>query len=151
MEPSVIFSALTAAIFSGLPALSVSFLAFSTKVIDFTESVADPLEMLMEVQVGGGTFIYRGLRAARELLRVPSRTIVLLITDFEEGGTVGQLLSEVRAIVDTGAKVLGLAALSDDGKPRYHAGIAEQVATAGMPVAALSPNELARWVGEQIR
>ena len=62
-----------------------------------------------------------------------------------------RLLAEVRALVDTGARVLGLAALSDDGKPRYHTGIAGLVANCGMPVAALSPNELARWVGEQIR
>jgi hypothetical protein len=29
--------------------------------------------------------------------------------------------------------------------------IAEQVAAAGMPVAALTPLELARWVGDKIR
>lgn len=151
MEPSVIYSALTAAVFSGLPALSVSFLAFSTEVVDFTGKVEDPLEMLMAVTVGGGTYISLGLQAARERMKVPSRTIVLLITDFEEGGSVGKLLNEVQAIVATGAKALGLAALSDDGKPRYHTGIASQVAGCGMPVAALSPGELARWVGEQIR
>ena len=151
MEPSVIYSALTAAIFSALPALSVTFLAFSTEVIDFTSHVDDPLAMLMEVQVGGGTFIWKGLAAARERLKVPARTIVLLVTDFEEGGSVGALLNEVMALVDSGAKTLGLAALSDDGKPRYHTGIASQVVNCGMPVAALSPLELARWVGEQIR
>lgn len=151
MEPSVIYSALTAAIFYALPALSVTFLAFSTQVIDFTNHVDDPLAMLMEVQVGGGTLISLGLAAARERMKVPSRTIVLLVTDFEEGGSVSALIAEVQAIVDTGAKALGLAALSDDGKPRYHTGIASQVAGCGMPVAALSPLELARWVGEQIR
>ncbi len=151
MEPSVIYSALTAAIFSALPALSVTFLAFSTEVIDFTNHVEDPLAMLMEVQVGGGTFIWKGLSAARDRLKVPARTIVLLLTDFEEGGSIGALLAEVRALVDSGAKTLGLAALSDDGKPRYHTGIAAQVVGCGMPVAALSPLELARWVGDQIR
>ncbi|MDB5385633.1 MAG: hypothetical protein JWM11_1279 [Planctomycetaceae bacterium] len=151
MEASVIYCALTAAIFAALPALSVTFLAFSTEIIDFTNHVEDPLAMLMEVQVGGGTIISKGLKAARERMKVPSRTIVLLVSDFEEGGHVGDLLAEVQAIVDSGAKALGLAALSDDGKPRYHTGIASQVAGCGMPVAALSPTELARWVGEQIR
>ena len=64
---------------------------------------------------------------------------------------ISGLLAEVRALVDSGAKALGLAALSDDGKPRYNNGIAGQVVNQGMPVAALSPQELARWVGEQIR
>ena len=151
MEPSVIYSAITAAIFSGLPAVSVSFLAFNTEVVDFSGTVDDPLQMLLEVQVGGGTSIATGLQAAREKMTVPSRTIVLLVTDFEEGSSVPALLNQVQALTDSGARALGLAALSDDGKPRYHAGIAQQVAACGMPVAALSPNQLARWVGEQIR
>ncbi len=151
MEPSVIYSAMMAAIFSGLPAISVTFLAFSTKVIDLTERVDDPLAMLMEVQVGGGTHIAKGLRAARERLTLPTRSLVLLVSDFEEGWPVSGLLGEVRALVDSGTKCLGLAALNDDGKPRYNKGIAGQVAGCGMPVSALSPLELARWVGEQIR
>ncbi len=73
-EPSVIHSALTAAIVSALPALSVTFLAFSTEVIGFTNHVEDPLAMLMEVQVGGGTFIWKGLLAVRERLKVGERT-----------------------------------------------------------------------------
>ncbi|MCA9063566.1 MAG: VWA domain-containing protein [Planctomycetaceae bacterium] len=151
MEESVIYSAMTAAVFSALPALSVSFLAFSTSVIDLTEHIDDPLALLLEVQVGGGTSLALGLRAARERIRVPNRTIVLLVTDFEEGFSLGNVLAEVRALTDTGARALGLAALSDDGKPRYNTGIAAQVVSCGMPVAALSPEHLARWVGDQIR
>lgn len=151
MEPSVIYSALTAAIFAGLPAVSISFLAFNTEVVDFSGTVNDPLQMLLEVNVGGGTSIARGLQAAREKMSVPSRTIVLLITDFEEGISVPAVLAQVQALTDSGARALGLAALSDDGKPRYHTGIAQQVTACGMPVAALSPGQLARWVGEQIR
>lgn len=151
MEPSVIYSAMMAAIFAGLPAVSVQFLAFSTEVIDFSERVDDPLSMLLEVEVGGGTHIAKGVRAARQRLRVPARSIVLLVTDFEEGWPVSGLLGEVRALVDSGAKSLGIAALSDDGQPRYNKAIAGQVVGNGMPVAALSPLELARWVGEQIR
>jgi Mg-chelatase subunit ChlD len=151
MEASVIYSAMMSAIFSALPAVSVQFLAFSTDVIDFTNRVDDPLDMLLEVTVGGGTYIGKGVRAARERLVVPARSIVLVITDFEEGLPVSQLLAEVRALVATGAKCLGLAALNDEGLPRYNKQIAEQVVNCGMPVAALSPSELARWVGEQIR
>ena len=107
--------------------------------------------MLLEVQVGGGTHIGKAVHAARERLRVPNRTIVLLVTDFDEGYPVARLLAEVRSLIETGAKALGLAALNDDGQPRYNKGIAEQGVGCGMPVAALSPTQLARWVGEQIQ
>jgi hypothetical protein len=151
MEASVIYSALMAAILSGLPAVKTHFVAFSSSVVDLSERVSDPLGLLLEVVVGGGTDIALGLRYARQLITVPSRTLVILVTDFEEGGPVPALLAEVRAIVESGARPLGLAALDDRGQPRYVRSVAEEVVAAGMPVAALTPRELARWIGDQIR
>ncbi|MFJ5685272.1 DUF5682 family protein [Streptomyces sp. NPDC093099] len=150
MEASTVWAALTASVLAGVPAVSTHFVAFSTEVLDLTDQVDDPLSLLLEVRVGGGTNIARGLRHARELVTVPSRTLVVLISDFEEGGPVSPLLSEVRALVDAGCHVLGCASLDDEGRPRYSAGVAGQLVGAGMPVAALSPPELARWVGERV-
>lgn len=151
MEPSVIYSAMMAAILSAVPWLSVRFVAFSTEIVDLSDRVSDPLALLLEVNVSGGTHIAKALRYARSLAAVPARTIVLCVTDFEEGFSVESLLGEVRALVEAGVICLGLAALDDRGAPRYAVPIAEQVAAAGMPVAALTPLELARWIGEKIR
>jgi Mg-chelatase subunit ChlD len=151
MESSVIWSALTAAVFSGISTLQTHFLAFSTSVIDFTDRVADPLSLLLEVHVGGGTHIAAGLAHARSLVTVPSRTLVVTISDFEEGYGVAGLLAQVRALAESGVTLLGCASLDDHGKPRYSVPIAQAVAASGMPVAALSPLELAGWVGERIR
>ncbi|MEV6396747.1 DUF5682 family protein [Streptomyces sp. NPDC051907] len=150
MESSTVWSALTASVLAGVPALSTHFVAFSTEVLDLTDHVDDPLSLLLEVRVGGGTRIARGLRHARELVTAPSRTLVVLISDFEEGGPIGPLLSEVRALIDAGCHVLGCASLDDRGRPRYSTGVAGRLVAAGMPVAALSPLELARWVGERV-
>ncbi|MFG2882712.1 DUF5682 family protein [Streptomyces sp. NPDC048297] len=150
MEASTIWSAITASVLAGVPTLSTHFLAFSTEVIDLTEHVEDPLSLLLEVSVGGGTHIAAGLRHARELVTVPSRTLVVVVSDFEEGYPLGGLLAEVRALVGAGCHVLGCASLDDAGRPRYATGVAGQLVAAGMPVAALSPLELARWVGEKI-
>uniref|UniRef100_A0AAU2VJK9 DUF5682 family protein n=1 Tax=Streptomyces sp. NBC_00008 TaxID=2903610 RepID=A0AAU2VJK9_9ACTN len=149
MEASTIWSALTASVLAGVPTLSTHFLAFSTEVVDLTGHVHDPLSLLLEVSVGGGTHIAAGLRHARSLIEVPSRTLVVVISDFEEGAPLGGLLAEVRALVTTGCHVLGCASLDDAGRPRYSTGVAGQLVAAGMPVAALSPLELARWIGEK--
>ncbi|RAY16596.1 hypothetical protein DPM19_05840 [Actinomadura craniellae] len=151
MERSTIYSALTAAVLHGVPALSVHFVTFSTKVIDLTGRVADPLALLLEISVGGGTDIGRGLAYVREQITVPARSIVAVVSDFEEGVSTGRLLGEVRALAESGAHLLGLAALDDGGQPVFNRGIAERVAAAGMPVAALSPAELAAWIGERVR
>ncbi|MFF9623706.1 DUF5682 family protein [Streptomyces griseosporeus] len=150
MEASTVWAALTASVLAGVPTLSTHFLAFSTEVIDLTGHVDDPLSLLLEVSVGGGTHIAAGLRHARELVTVPSRTLVVVVSDFEEGYPLGGLLAEVRALVGAGCHVLGCASLDDAGRPRYSTGVAGQLVAAGMPVAALSPLELARWVGEKI-
>ncbi|MGW2638495.1 vWA domain-containing protein [Streptomyces sp. NPDC001348] len=150
MEASTVWAALTASVLAGVPTLSTHFLAFSTEVIDLTDHVEDPLSLLLEVSVGGGTHIAAGLRHARELVTVPSRTLVVVVSDFEEGYPLGGLLAEVRALVGSGCRVLGCASLDDTGRARYSTGVAGQLVAAGMPVAALSPLELARWVGEKI-
>ncbi|MEU7994811.1 DUF5682 family protein [Micromonospora sp. NPDC049060] len=151
MEASVVWSALTAAVLAGVPTLSTHFLAFSTEVVDLTDRVDDPLSLLLEVRVGGGTHIAAGLAAARSLVTVPSRTIVAVVSDFEEGYPLAGLLGEVRTLVGSGVHLLGCAALNDRGVPCYSVPVAEQLVAAGMPVAALSPLELARWVGDRIR
>lgn len=151
MTSSVVYSALCAAIFAQLPALSIRFLAFSTQVVDLSEHVTDPLTLLLEVQIGGGTHIGLGLRHARAGIRVPPRSLVVVVSDFEEGVSPGELIAETRALVEAGVKCLGLAALDDQGVARFHQGFAHMVASAGMPVAAVSPERLAQWVGDQIR
>ncbi|MFE5327834.1 DUF5682 family protein [Embleya sp. NPDC056575] len=151
MEASTIWSALTASIMAGVPSLSTHFLTFSTEVIDLTGHVHDPLGLLLEVKVGGGTHIAAGLRAARDLVTVPSRTLIAVVSDFEEGYPIGGLLAEVRALASSGCHILGCASLDDAGRPRYSTAVAGRLVAAGMPVAALSPTELARWVGEKVR
>ncbi|MFI7114687.1 DUF5682 family protein [Nonomuraea sp. NPDC050227] len=151
MEASVVWSALTAAVLAGVPTLSTHFLAFSTQVIDLTDRVEDPLSLLLEVRVGGGTHIAAGLAHARTLVTVPSRTLVVVVSDFEEGYPVGGLLAEVRSLAGSGVHLMGCAALDDQGVPRYSLPIAQQLVAAGMPVAALSPLALARWVGDRLR
>jgi hypothetical protein len=151
MEASIIWSALTGAVLAGVPALTTHFVAFSTEVVDLTDRVSDPLSLLLEVQVGGGTHIAKGLRHARSLVTVPSRTLVVLVSDFEEGYPLGGLLAETRALVESGVTVLGCASLDDAGRPRYSVSVASQLVAAGMPVAALSPLELARWVAEKVK
>jgi Mg-chelatase subunit ChlD len=151
MEASVIYSALVAAILSHTPWLGIHFLAFSTRVLDMTGRVSDPLGLLLEVAVGGGTDIGAALAHARGLLKTPHRSVVVVVSDFEEGASVPRLLAEVRALAESGARPLGLAALDDRGAPRYNQAIASQVVSAGMPVAALTPLELVRWIGDQLR
>nr|WP_236049283.1 DUF5682 family protein [Actinoplanes ovalisporus] len=151
MEQSTIWAALTASVLAGVPALRTHFVTFSTEVIDLTDRVTDPLSLLLGIRVGGGTHIAAALRYARQMSVVPARTMVITISDFEEGFPLGDLLGATRALVDDGTTLLGCASLDDRGQPRYSTGVAGQLVAAGMPVAALSPAELAGWIGDRVR
>ena len=124
MKGPTVYAALVASVFASLPAVDLQFITFSTEVADLSDFVDDPLALLTEVRIGGGTHIALGLRAAREAIRVPNRAMVVLITDFHEGVSVPELLGEVRSLATSGAKLIGLAALDDKAKTVYHTGIA---------------------------
>src|SRR5205814_2317178 len=84
MTSSVIHSAVTAACLWGLPGLKTHLVAFDTAVVDLTSDVDDPVELLMKVQLGGGTDIARAVEYAAGLVEQPRKTIMALITDFYE-------------------------------------------------------------------
>ncbi|HEY7357822.1 MAG TPA: VWA domain-containing protein [Ktedonobacterales bacterium] len=151
MTDSVIHSAVMAGILAGLPALKVSLVVFDTAVVDLSGYVDDPAEALMSVQLGGGTDIAKALSYSETLVENPHRTVVVLVTDFYEGGSPQQLVATVRHLCETGAKVMGLAALDSTAAPSYDRQMAERLAAAGADIAALTPLQLAEWLMKVIR
>ncbi|AQZ69554.1 Mg-chelatase subunit ChlD [[Actinomadura] parvosata subsp. kistnae] len=150
MVDSVIHSAVTAACLWGLPGVRTHLVAFDTEVVDLTSDVDDPVELLMKVQLGGGTDIARAAAYGAGLVEQPRRSIVVLISDFYEGGDPGRLVRIVRGLVEQGSKVLGLAALDEQANPDYDRGLAQRLADAGAHVGAMTPGELASFVAEHV-
>ncbi|MFJ5815804.1 VWA domain-containing protein [Streptomyces sp. NPDC093108] len=150
MAGSVIHSAVTAACLWGLPGLTTHLVAFDTQVVDLTSDVTDPVELLMRVQLGGGTDIARAVEYGAGLVENPRRTIVALITDFYEGGDPYRLVRAVRGLVEQGSTVLGLAALDEDADPDYDRLTAGKLASAGAHIGAMTPGRLAEFVAERL-
>ncbi|MFD0531441.1 VWA domain-containing protein [Kitasatospora arboriphila] len=130
MVGSVIHSAVTAACLWSLPGLKTHLVAFDTQVVDLTSDVTDPVELLMRVQLGGGTDIARAVDYAAGLVENPRRTILAVISDFYEGGDRYRLLRTVRSLTGQGATVLGLAALDEEAAPAYDRELAGLLADA---------------------
>ncbi|MER5865026.1 VWA domain-containing protein [Kitasatospora sp. NPDC002040] len=150
MVDSVIHSAVTAACLWGLPGLRTHLVAFDTAVVDLTSDVTDPVELLMRVQLGGGTDIARAVDYGAGLITRPRRAIVALISDFYEGGDPHRLVRSVRALVEQGTTVLGLAALDEQADPVYDRELAQRLADVGAQVGAMTPGRLAAFVAERI-
>ncbi|MGM1058649.1 VWA domain-containing protein [Saccharothrix sp. Mg75] len=150
MAGSVIHSAVTAACLWGLPGLKTHLVAFDTNVVDLTSDVTDPVELLMKVQLGGGTDIARAVEYAAGLVENPRRAIVAVVTDFFEGGDAQRLVRTVRGLVEQGTRVLGLAALDEDANPVYDRDLAQRLANVGAHVGAMTPGQLAEFVAERM-
>jgi uncharacterized protein with von Willebrand factor type A (vWA) domain len=146
MAESLIHSAVMAGIFASLPSLRVKLVAFDTSVVDLTEHAADPVEVLMSVQLGGGTDIAGALGYCETLIEQPRRTVFVLVSDFIEGGSASNLLATVKRLKEAGVTLLGLAALNADALPVHDPQMAQRLADAGMDVAALTPKQLAGWL-----
>ena len=150
MAGSVIHSAVTAGCLWGLPGVRTHLVAFDTEVVDLTSEVDDPVELLMKVQLGGGTDIAQAVAYAAQLVEQPRRTIVAVITDFYEGGDPERLVRTVRALVEQGTHVLGLAALDEDANSHYDRALAQRLADVGAHVGSMTPGELASFLADRI-
>lgn len=150
MSASVIHSAVMAGILSGLPTFRVRMVLFSTDVVDLSGVADDPVELLMSVQIGGGTDIARAVRHCADLVDNPQRTVLVLVTDFEEGGSRAALVRSVKRLAEARVRMLGLAALDADARPAYDKEMAARLAACGMEIAALSPDRLAAWLTEVV-
>jgi Mg-chelatase subunit ChlD len=148
MVGSVIHSAVMAGILAGLPSYRLRLVVFDTSVVDLTDLAGDPVELLMSVQLGGGTDIAQALTYAEQVIDNPGRSVVVLVTDFCEGGPPSALVAAVRRLVEARVTAIGLASLDGSEHPAYDKQVAQRLADVGMSIAALTPGRLAEWLAE---
>jgi Mg-chelatase subunit ChlD len=140
MATSVVYAGIFGAVLASLPALKTSVVVFDTAVVDLTEELNDPVELLFGTQLGGGTDINRALSYCQGLVRQPHDTILVLISDLYEGGNREELLKRAATIMASGVQVIALLALNDQGRPSYDTNIAAAFAGLGIPAFACTPD-----------
>ena len=148
MLDSVIYSAVMAQIISKLPFAEVKLVIFDTNVVDLTSEAEDPVQILMSIQLGGGTNIGGALAYCETLISTPRDTVVLCVTDLYECFPESFLLNTVRNIMLSGAKISFLTALDDKADPAYDKRLGQQLADMGAFVGAVTPDALGDYVGE---
>ena len=139
MASSVVYAGVFAAVLASVRSLRTQVVAFDTAVVDLTEELHDPVELLFGIQLGGGTDINAALAYCQTRVTRPRDTIVVLVTDLFEGGDRDAMLGRVRALVEGGTRVVVLLALNDDGSPAYDHDNAAAVAELGVPAFACTP------------
>ncbi len=147
MLGSVIHSAVMAQILTKLPFADLRLVIFDTSVVDLSGYAKDPAEVLMSVQLEGGTDIGKALCYCEQLVETPSRTCVIMVTDLCEGAPKQRLLSTSRNILESGAKLNFLTALDEEANPAYDRKMGQVLADMGAFVGALTPEQLGEYIG----
>lgn len=151
MAPSIVYAGVLGATLASIRALRTQVIAFDTSVVDLTSVVDDPIDMLFSVQLGGGTDIEQALRYAQGMVRAPSDTIMILISDLLEGGDNEKFLRRAAAIKQSGVNLICLLALSDEGAPMYDDKNAAFLASIDIPAFACTPAQFPDLMAKAIK
>ena len=162
MADSIVYSSIFGAVMASLPAVRTHLVVFDTSVVDLTEEMRDPVDILFGVQLGGGTDINRAVGYCQSLVTDPRNTIMVLISDLYEGGVEKNLLQRANELVQSGVQFITLLALSNEGSPFYDKALAGRLSALGVPCFACTPDifpgmmaaairkeDVALWAAEQ--
>jgi len=140
MASSVVYAGVFGAVLASIRSLRTSVVAFDTSVVDLTDQLSDPVDVLFGTQIGGGTDINRAVGYCQQLITQPASTIFVLVSDLYEGGNRDELLHRIGDMIAAGTQVIALLALSDDGAPGYDHDNAAALAGLGIPAFACTPD-----------
>jgi len=151
MAQSVIYSSIFAAVMASLPVVRTQLVCFDTVVLDLTDKLADPVDVLFGIQLGGGTDINQAVSYCAGKIQQPRKSHLVLITDLCEGGNASELVSRLGKLVSDGVNVIVLLALSDEGRPSFDAELAGNVAALGIAVFACTPDQFPDLMAAALR
>ncbi|OYO24153.1 hypothetical protein CGZ93_04870 [Enemella dayhoffiae] len=140
MAESVVYASIFAAVLSTVRSLQTSLVAFDTSVVDLTDRLSDPVEVIFGAQLGGGTDINQAIAYCAELITRPTETLLVLISDLFEGGNATDLVRRLRQLRESGVTAVCLLALDDSGSPAYDHDLAGILAQLGIPSFACTPD-----------
>ncbi len=140
MAESIVYSSVFGAVLASLRSVRTRLVVFDTEVVDLTDEMDDPVDVLFGVQLGGGTDINQALAYCQSHIHQPAETVLILISDLSEGGIAEVMVSRASQVVGSGATMIALLALSDSGQPSYDADHAAALAAAGVPSFACTPD-----------
>ena len=162
MSDSVVYASVFGAALASVRSLQTRLISFDTSVVDLTEHMHDPVDLLFGIQLGGGTDINRAMAYCQSLITRPTETVLIVVSDLHEGTPGGDFVAQIGSMARSGVTCVALLALSDEGAPAFDRGAASALAELGVPAFACTPgsfadllaaainrSDLGTWAGQQ--
>ncbi|MEM9341797.1 MAG: VWA domain-containing protein [Pseudomonadota bacterium] len=151
MGRSVVYASIFSAVMASLPVVKTKLICYDTEVVDWTEDLADPVDVQFGVQLGGGNDTNKALQYIEDRLERPTKAHLVLISDLYEGAGAPEMISRLAKLKALGVNVIVLLALSDEGQPSFDAHVAEAIASYGAPVFACTPDQFPDLMAAALR
>jgi hypothetical protein len=151
MAASVVYAGILGCVLASLRAIHTRVVAFDTSVVDLSDLLSDPVELLFGTQLGGGTDIDQALAYCQSLIQIPHDTILVLLSDLYEGGDQGAMVGRIRTMVDMGVQVIALLALNDQGTPSYNHPLASTLSSMDVPAFGCTPDQFPDLIAAAIQ
>lgn len=140
MATSVVYAGIFGAVLASISSIRTRVVVYDTAVVDLTDLLSDPVEVLFGTQLGGGNDTPKALDYCQSLIERPSQTVLVLISDLYEGHGSQAMIQRLATLAHSGVQVVSLLALSDEGKPSYDHPNAAALSQLGIPVFACTPD-----------
>ncbi|CAM3680189.1 VWA domain-containing protein [Smaragdicoccus niigatensis] len=141
MAASVVFASVFGAVLASMRSLKTSLVVFDTEIVDLTDHLDDPVDVLFGTQLGGGTDINRAIAYCQGLITRPAESLFVLVSDLYEGGIRQEMLRRMNQMKESGVQIVVLLALSDEGAPAFDHENATALAALGIPAFACTPDK----------
>lgn len=141
MAGSTVHSTIIAAILARISTLRTHLVAFDTAVVDLTSQLADPVDLLLGLNLGGGTDIGRALDYCRQLHDDSADGVIFLISDLRDHASPAALLHTFTELGAAGHRVVPILALNDDGREIEPPPLAFGLATLGLQAIVATPDQ----------
>ena len=135
----VVYASIFAAVLASIKAVKTHLVVYDTSVVDLTDQLSDPVDVIFGTQLGGGTDTSRALAYCEHLVQRPRETVMVLISDLYDVNSE-QMLRRMAQFQRQGVTMVTLLALDDDGTPGYNHDVAGSLAAMGIPSFACTPD-----------
>lgn len=139
MSTSIIYSSIYAAIIASIKSLKTNFITFDSSVVDLSEQLQDPVDLLFGTQLGGGTDITKAIGYCDQIIEQKNRSILILISDLDDNNE--SFLFKLLDLKKSGVILICLLALDDMGTPQFNKKAANILNQNNIPVFACTPDK----------
>jgi len=141
MSESMIYSAIIASVLAHIRTINTRLILFDSDFVDLTEQLNDVVELLFNIQLGGGTNIVQPLMYMQNQIRNSDESYLFLISDLFDNFDDQRVYDILYKMAEQNIETHCILSMDQQGKSHYNKPLAQQLTNSGIPCYSSSPDQ----------